>query len=313
MSTPSLPPWQPVGETLSASGEAPFWHMREERLYWIDVPLRRIWRWHQPSGHTEHWDLPQPVTGMAPCRSGGLLLVMGQGLWHAAAWGDTPMPLADAPAGAPAGSLLRGGRCDPWGRFWLLHSTLPSSGRPGQGTLHCLPPRSTPRPALLAVRRGVPDIQGWACSPDGRRVVWCHPDGHVIEEAVLGNPGRWPPELGMPITLARFDRPRLGANLPLPGKPSSGAMDQQGRYWVALADAGRVVCLDAQGQWLSDIPVPALQPSGLCFGGADMRTLFLTTARAHRSETELARYPRCGGVFALAVDTPGLPTAVYWD
>ncbi len=317
MSAAPTPSWQLIGDTLCASGEAPFWHAREERLYWIDVPLQRIWRWHQPSGRTEHWDLPQAITGMAPCRSGGLLLVMADGLHHAAGWTDTPMPLASVPGGTE-GSVVRGGRCDPWGRFWLLQGASPSEAPSRSGTLYCLHTRTAARPSLIAVRRGLHDVLGWSSSPDGRSFVWCTPQAQEIEQAMLSNPGRWPPELSMPITLARFNRPASGTSgapalTPASDRPSGGAMDQAGRYWAAVAGNARVVCIDAQGQTVAEIAAPALQPSGLCFGGPDMRTLFLTTARAHRSGEELAQYPLCGGMFALPVDAPGLPTPVYWD
>lgn len=44
-----------------------------------------------------------------------------------------------------------------------------------------------------------------------------------------------------------------------------------------------------------------------------MRTLFVTSSRAHRSAEELATYPRSGGVFSLRLDAQGAPQAVYWD
>jgi sugar lactone lactonase YvrE len=43
------------------------------------------------------------------------------------------------------------------------------------------------------------------------------------------------------------------------------------------------------------------------FGGADLRTLYVTTARQMREPEELARLPQSGGLFAMQVDTPGLP------
>lgn len=317
MSAVPSSPWQSISETLCACGEAPFWHAREERLYWLDAPLQRIWRWHQPSGHAEHWDLPQTVTGMAPCRSDGLLLVMADGIYHVANWANTPMPLARLPLGA-TDSVIRGGRCDPWGRYWLLQRPASASGPSRGGTLYCLRTRSTPNPPLIAVRRGLHDVLGWSSSPDGRSFVWCDPLAQEVEQATLSNPGLWPPELGMPITLTRFKRsapgtPDTSTLAPALDRPVGGAMDQAGRYWAAIAGNGRVICIDPQGHTVAEIAAPALQPSGLCFGGPDMRTLFLTTARAHRSSEELARYPLCGGVFCLTVDTPGLPTPVYWD
>jgi sugar lactone lactonase YvrE len=47
------------------------------------------------------------------------------------------------------------------------------------------------------------------------------------------------------------------------------------------------------------------------FGGADLKTLYLTSARERRDADELARLPRSGGLFAMAVDVPGLPEPAF--
>jgi sugar lactone lactonase YvrE len=48
-----------------------------------------------------------------------------------------------------------------------------------------------------------------------------------------------------------------------------------------------------------------------CFGGEDLRTLFITSARQGRSAEELARYPLSGCVFAMRVEVPGLAVNSY--
>jgi sugar lactone lactonase YvrE len=50
-----------------------------------------------------------------------------------------------------------------------------------------------------------------------------------------------------------------------------------------------------------------------CFGGADLKTLYLTTARHGRSASELAQFPDSGAVFSTRVDTPGLPVNFFAD
>jgi sugar lactone lactonase YvrE len=44
-----------------------------------------------------------------------------------------------------------------------------------------------------------------------------------------------------------------------------------------------------------------------CFGGDDLKTLFITTSRQGRSPQELEQYPQAGCVFAMRVDVAGLP------
>jgi sugar lactone lactonase YvrE len=50
-----------------------------------------------------------------------------------------------------------------------------------------------------------------------------------------------------------------------------------------------------------------------CFGGEDLRTLYVTTARHGRSSAELQAMPESGCVFSTRVETPGLPVNFFVD
>jgi sugar lactone lactonase YvrE len=50
-----------------------------------------------------------------------------------------------------------------------------------------------------------------------------------------------------------------------------------------------------------------------CFGGDDLRTLYITTARHNRSAEELEAQPDAGCVFSTRVATPGMPVNFYED
>jgi sugar lactone lactonase YvrE len=50
-----------------------------------------------------------------------------------------------------------------------------------------------------------------------------------------------------------------------------------------------------------------------CFGGEDGKTLFVTTARQHRSAAELEAFPQSGCVFSTRVEVPGLPVNFFSD
>ena len=85
------------------------------------------------------------------------------------------------------------------------------------------------------------------------------------------------------------------------------AVDAEGNYWVAMFEGARVLQLSPRGQVLRDIAVPAQCPTMPCFGGADLKTLYVTTARRGRSAAELATWPHSGCVLSMQVDVPGLP------
>ncbi len=45
----------------------------------------------------------------------------------------------------------------------------------------------------------------------------------------------------------------------------------------------------------------------VAFGGPDLKTLYVTSARASRPADELAALPHSGSLFSMRVEVPGLP------
>lgn len=295
--------WERVTETPCARGEAPFWHAQEQRLYWLDRGNERLWRLHPPSQRLEHWDVGHGLASMAPCRSGSLLLGLADGLYRAQSWGDVPQRLVATPHD-PQRLQLSDGKCDPWGRFWAG-----CAGPARQGTdasVYALHPLRGGHASLQTALSGVSGTLALAWSADGRSLWRSDSARRQISRHRLDNPGLWPPALGAAEPWASFGDQALG-------EPGGLAMDRQGRVWVAMLHAGRVLCLSAEGQVLGDFPTPLQCPVMLCFGDPDLQTLYLTSARAGRSDEELARYPGSGCIYRMRTDTPGLPCGFYWD
>src|SRR6185369_16514373 len=91
------------------------------------------------------------------------------------------------------------------------------------------------------------------------------------------------------------------------GRPDGAAVDSEGAYWVALFEGQRLLRLAPDGQTLAELPLPVRCATMPCFGGDDLKTLYLTTARDKRPADELARQPLAGCVLQLRVAVPGLP------
>jgi sugar lactone lactonase YvrE len=97
------------------------------------------------------------------------------------------------------------------------------------------------------------------------------------------------------------------------GRPDGAAVDREGNYWVSMFEGRRVFCFAPDGQLLRELEAPAQCPTMPCFGGDDLKTLFLTTARHGRSNAELARLPESGAVFFTRVDVAGMPVNFFRD
>jgi sugar lactone lactonase YvrE len=146
---------------------------------------------------------------------------------------------------------------------------------------------------------------GLAFSPDGRTLYWSDTQAHRIMafdfDAQHGS-------LSGRRTFAQFSLKASDQDLATyGGRPDGAAVDVQGAYWVAMFEGQRVLRFAADGRLLQEIALPVRCPTMPCFGGPDLRTLFVTTARAKRPDDELARQPLAGCVLSIRVDVPGLP------
>jgi sugar lactone lactonase YvrE len=91
------------------------------------------------------------------------------------------------------------------------------------------------------------------------------------------------------------------------GRPDGAAVDAEGCYWVAMYEGGRVLRLSPAGETIAEVRMPARCPTMPCFGGADLRTVYVTSASKGRPDAELAEFPHPGCTFSFRVDVPGLP------
>src|SRR6185295_7825057 len=79
------------------------------------------------------------------------------------------------------------------------------------------------------------------------------------------------------------------------GRPDGAATDEDGFYW------------SADGRLDRSIPLPCSNPTAPCFGGPDMKTIYVTSLRHGVRAEVLAEKPLSGGIFAVQVDVPGVP------
>ncbi|RYF43201.1 MAG: SMP-30/gluconolactonase/LRE family protein, partial [Comamonadaceae bacterium] len=62
---------------------------------------------------------------------------------------------------------------------------------------------------------------------------------------------------------------------------------------------------------LGRIVLPTGHVTNCAFGGPQLRTLFITTARSGLTPDQLAAQPMAGGLFAVEVDSPGMPARLF--
>ncbi len=149
----------------------------------------------------------------------------------------------------------------------------------------------------MSLHPAVDDItisNGLAFTPDGRTMY--HAD--TMQQTIWSYALDPDPERSRSAACSRNSKAR-------PIGPTARAVDREGCYWSAFYRGGKIVRLSPKGELIAEYTVPSMCPTMCAFGGPEMQTLYVTSARQQRDEAELARLPQSGGIFAMHVDVPG--------
>lgn len=282
------------------TGESPFWHPQEQALYWVDIAARCLHRLDPVSGAARRWDFESEVSACAPLLGGGLLLAMRDGLWRFDPSRFRLHRVAPPPYD-PAQQRFNDAKADAAGRFWVgtIHDA-----RENKAKLYCFDRRLGAR-AMAERAQGMANVNGLAWSPDARTMYWADTKAHILYAADHDSATG---ELSNRRVHHAF-APRLpGQSLDdYQGRPDGAAVDVEGCYWVAMYEGAQLLRLSPEGQVIDRLALPVRCPTMPCFGGHDLRTLYITTASAHRTVAELAQMPLSGCVLSVTVPVTGLP------
>lgn len=325
--------WQTVSNHRCELGESPFWHPHEKLLYWVDIAAKLILRCDPGQvGTTEVWPMTAPYAlepgCIAPASNGGLVIALRDGVYRAPTW-QGPITRWVGFDFDTTTTRFNDGKCDPQGRFWAGTVYEVKDGQK-KAALYCIDARGGQTPVVQQLIDHVVTANGIAWSPDQKTLYWTDTPSHQIRawdwnalnnslsaervfHAFAPKPAGWV-YTGEPVAPPNpKGHPNTSAKTPghYGGRPDGCAIDVQGNYWVAMYEGGCVLKLSPQGALLASIPTPLLCPTMPCFGGADLQTLYLTSASKGRGAQELADMPLSGRVLSMRVDVPGLPVNFF--
>lgn len=299
--------WQSVTTQPCALGESPFWHPQEQRLYWVDIAGRQILRTQAGATSVDTWDMPEEPGCIAPAAGGGLVIAMRHGVFRTPGWQGPLQRIAQLDYD-PTHMRANDGKCDAVGRFWI--GTLDETKLAHNAALYSLDCRHGRTPLIERKADQATTANGLAWSPDGRTLYWADTARHVVyawDFDVQTN------TLGAQRIFQQFEPKPADGLAPYRGRPDGAAVDVQGNYYVAMYEGRRVCKFSPGGTLLAEFSTPVCCPTMPCFGGADLQTLYITSARHKRSASELLTYPLSGCVFSMRMEVAGLPVNFFVD
>ena len=285
-----------VSDVRATLGEGLCWSPREQAIFSVDILEHRLYRDVPATGAHREWAFGETISAVAERRdTAGLAVTLQRGFalfdpeTGALERRDEPEP--DRP-----GNRFNDGKCDARGRFW--GGTMDFAVKAPTGALYRFDAAGR---ATRALALGWIVTNGPTWTLDGttmfvndtvpQRIVAYAFD---IETGAVGASREW----------LRF--------APGDGHPDGMTTDAAGRLWIAHWGGACVTCHDpATARELARIELPTDHITNVAFGGPDMKTLFISSARFELTDAQLAAQPFAGALFAVDTDAVGLAANTF--
>jgi xylono-1,5-lactonase len=270
-------------------GESPVWIARDQALWFVDIERHRIHRFDPVSRDTHSWDSPDMPSFLFPAADGTMLVGLKSGINRF----DPDLgsfALLRAPEPDRPGNRLNDAGVGPDGTLWFGSMNL-DQGQTASGAFYRLD--AAGQAVRLIDQCGI--TNGPALSPDGR--IFYHTD--TVQGTIFAADVAMDGSLAKRRVFAKVD--------PADGTPDGTVVDSAGCLWVGLWGGWRARRYAPDGSIVAEVRFPVANITKLAFGGPELKTAYVTTARTGLDDAALARQPQAGDLFAFEVDVPGLP------
>jgi sugar lactone lactonase YvrE len=280
----------PLWDVRATLGEGIVWDAAGDRVWFVDIKGKCIHRCAADGSGRRSWDAPGQVSFIVPASDGGMVCALDDGLYRFIDKGPQAaaafLSLAKVEADQ-AGNRFNDGHVDAGGHLWF--GSMDDAEELPSGVLYRFDGASVRR-----MDDGYVITNGPAASPDGRTLY--HTDTlakriYAFDRAADGS----------------LSDKRVFVEIGDGGYPDGMAVDADGNLWVATFGGWRIDRFDAGGRKIGEVRFPCANVTKLAFGGADLRTVYATTARKGLSAEALDAQPFAGAVFTFRCETPGLP------
>jgi sugar lactone lactonase YvrE len=291
------PPIEPTAELVLVAqatlGEGSLWHPIEKKLYWIDIEGKTLHIYDPKSSKDEIIPVGERIGTVVPIKGGGVLVALQNGI-HKLDTKTGQLEFLNNPL-PDANFRFNDGKCDPSGRFWV--GSMAMDSRKQKAALYRFDGDKT----IREMRDSVTISNGIVWTADKKTMYYN--DTPTLSVQAFDYDDK----------TGSISNGRVAIKIPRGmGAPDGMSIDAEGKLWVALWGGYCVARFDPlTGELMQKISVPAPHVSSCAFGGENLETLYITTARAWVSEEKLKEFPLSGGLFAVKPGVRGVPALFY--
>ncbi len=274
---------QVIADYQCHTGEGPLWHPDEKRLYWVDIPQGRMFRYDPATGQHEQIYQGDSIGGFTLQADGALLLFMAQGAVRIWRDGELTTILDSIPG--EEDSRFNDVIADPGGRVFC--GTMPTAER--LGNLYRLDTDAS----LHHLLGGIGTSNGLGFTPDRKQLYYTVTREKRVylfdyDEA----------------TGATTNQRLFVESADAPGSPDGLTVDAEGFVWSARWDGSCLIRYDPSGKEERRVEFPTKKVSCVTFGGQDYTDMYVTTAGGQDREANGAT---AGALYHLNLGIQGKP------
>ena len=263
--------------------EGPVWDAARGLLRWVDILRGQVHALDVISGVHSSFGTGEALGTAGLTRDGGLVLALSD---RFALCDHDGQNLRRLDGFTVDGSVFRfnDGKPDPRGSLWAGTCTLAEQGPP------CTLYQLSPDGAVTELFGDIGLSNGLDWSDDRTEFYFADSYGGGVD--VFGTD----PDTGALGTRRRFAEVSGGL-------PDGLTLDAEGGLWLAVWGSGELRRYTPDGRVDTVVSLPVAQVTSAAFGGPDLSTLYITTARENFTPADLAAQPHAGDIFAC---TPGV-------
>ncbi|SDN05173.1 SMP-30/gluconolactonase/LRE family protein [Kriegella aquimaris] len=285
---------QLVYDAKAILGEGPVWDPQKQLLFWVDIEGKKLHQHNPTNTENRQWSFDGMIGATVPAENGNLILALESGLTSFNKETEELLPL-NVLENSNSDMRFNDGKVGPNGNFWI--GSMHKKFVPKSGNLY-----RVDRNYNANIQISETTISnGMAWTADKKTFYYIDSDDRIVYGYDFDSAAN---------TIANK---RIVISVPEGyGSPDGMSIDVEGMLWIAHWGGNCVRRWNPDtAEVLEKVAVDAPHVTSCCFGGKDLNSLYITSARSDLNEKQLQEFPKSGGLFVYRPKVKGTPITLF--
>lgn len=278
----------------AALGEGAIWNHETNELFWIDIEGKSLNMLDPKTKQNRSFSTASHIGIVVPKSKDEALVALVDGIYTMNLNTGQTEIFADM-KDVLTGCRLNDGKCDPAGRLWV--GSMNWQQEKGKADLFMI---QNDRSVTTKID-SVTISNGIVWTKDKKTMYYIDTPTSQIKAYDYDN------------ATGNISNGRVAVEVsPDLGFPDGMTIDAEDMVWVGMWNGNAVIRFNPKtGKLLQKIEVPAHNVTSCAFGGENLETLFITTAKLDMTDEEHKKYPLAGSVFKVNPGVKGVKSNFF--